>query len=396
MNYTSHKENLQPKKIRHALKNILLSLTAAAAISAIAFSAVSLSETAEPSAQGSAVPENKAAPAEAVQENVPVKTSGILTLSEAGAGLSIPDVVKKAKPSVTGISSEFSGGAVSTGTGIILSSDGYIITNAHVVQNIENGITSRPEKIIAVLCDNSEYPAEIIGADTRTDLAVIKISPADTALVPAEFGNSDLLEEGETAIAIGNPLGFDLYGSTTCGIISALNRKITVGGYEMTLIQTDAAINPGNSGGPLLNSSGQVVGINSSKIISDFAEGLGFAIPISAALPVIDDLISNGYVTGRPFLDIRSEDINSLTAEYYGLPKGVSVRFITPGSQAEKSGLETGDIIVSLNGISIFTAEQLNTVLEQYSAGDTILLTVYRPDEALQCEIPITLDEQRE
>lgn len=394
MKYTQ--ENIHSKKIKTALKNILLPLMAAAAVSAAAFYSADLTEPVQPLAQGTAVPENIIAPAQAIQKNISQKTSDLLTLSEAGTKLSVPDIVKKAKPSVTGISSEFSGGIVSTGTGIVLSADGYIITNAHVVQNVENGITSRPEKILAVLCDNSEYPAEIIGADTRTDLAVIKISPSDTALIPAEFGNSELLEEGETAIAIGNPLGFDLYGSTTCGIISALNRRITVGGYEMTLIQTDAAINPGNSGGPLLNSSGQVVGINSSKIISDFAEGLGFAIPISAALPVIDDLISNGYVTGRPFLDIRSEDVNSLTAEYYGLPKGVSVRFIAPGSQAEKSGLETGDIIISLNGISIFTAEQLNTALEQYNAGDTILLTVYRPDEALHCEIPITLDEQKE
>ena len=163
----------------------------------------------------------------------------------------------------------------------------------------------------------------------------------------------------------------------------------------MTLIQTDAAINPGNSGGPLLNSKGHVIGINSSKIISDFAEGLGFAIPVSSAMPVINDLIENGYVTGRPLLDISGEDITELTAKYYNLPMGICVRFITPHSQAEKSGLETGDIIISLNGQSTDTMEQLNSTLEEYAAGDTVLLTVYRPDDSLRYEIPITLDERR-
>ena len=162
----------------------------------------------------------------------------------------------------------------------------------------------------------------------------------------------------------------------------------------MTLIQTDAAINPGNSGGPLLNSSGQVIGINSSKIISDHAEGLGFAIPISSAQPVIDSLIANGYVTGRPIIAISGESVGELTAEHYGLPCGICVRFITPDSHAERSGLETGDIIICFNGSRILTTEQLDEALEQYSAGDTVTLTVYRPDDGLQYEIPITLDEK--
>lgn len=310
--------------------------------------------------------------------------------------LSVPEIVKKVKPSVVGISSEFSLSGKCTGTGIIMSEDGYIITNAHVVQNTEDGISERSDNVMVVLSDSKEYQAEIVGADTRTDLAVIKIDSGTAELAPAEFGSSDELMEGELAIAIGNPLGFELYGSTTCGIISALNRRITVGEYEMNLIQTDAAINPGNSGGPLLNSCGQVVGINSSKIISDYAEGLGFAIPISSARPIIDDLIENGYVTGRPMLGISGEDITELTAKYYDLPQGVCVRFITPESEAEDSGIEVGDIIIALNGENVFTMEELNHKLDEFSAGETVALTVYRRDTKEQFELSVILDESRQ
>lgn len=323
------------------------------------------------------------------------KYQSIIELSSRDDALSIPEIVKKVKPSVVGISSEFSTSAVSTGTGIIMSDDGYIVTNAHVIQNTENGITERSSNVMVVLSDSTECEAEIIGADSRTDLAVIKISPDGKKLAAAEFGNSNDLMEGELAIAIGNPLGFELYGSTTCGIISALDRTITVGEYEMNLIQTDAAINPGNSGGPLLNSCGQVIGINSSKIISDYAEGLGFAIPISSAQPIIDDLIANGYVTGRPMIGISGEDINEITAKYYNLPQGVCVRFITPDSAAENSGIEVGDIIIGLNGKSIYTMEELNKMLDEFTAGDTVNLTIYRRDTEAQFEIPLVLDESR-
>lgn len=207
--------------------------------------------------------------------------------------LTVPEIVKKAKPSVVGIISEFPDGTKCTGTGIIISESGNIVTNAHVIQNVCGNDTMRAEKVRAVLSDESEYSAEIIGADTPSDLAVININTDNVQLFPAELGDSDSLAEGETAVAIGNPLGLELYGSTTCGIISALGRTITVSGYEMTLIQTDAAINPGNSGGPLLNCRGEVIGINSSKIISDNAEGLGFAIPISDAKPIIERLLTD-------------------------------------------------------------------------------------------------------
>ncbi|MGN0586894.1 MAG: S1C family serine protease, partial [Oscillospiraceae bacterium] len=339
-------------------------------------------------------PEEQAVEADIKADNVSDYKS-ILEISGGEDTLTVPEIVKKVKPSVVGISSEFSGAAVSTGTGIIMSDDGYIVTNAHVVQNTENGITERAGSVTAVLSDSSECKAEIIGADSRTDLAVIKINPDGLDLTPAEFGDSDSLLEGELAIAIGNPLGFELYGSTTCGIISALNRKITVGEYEMNLIQTDAAINPGNSGGPLLNGKGQVIGINSSKIISDYAEGIGFAIPISSAKGIIDDLIENGYVTGRPMIGISGENIGEKTAKYYNLPQGVCVRFITPDSAADVSGIEIGDIIIALNGESVFTMEELNKRLDDLSAGDTVNLTVYRRDTDTQFELPLVLDENK-
>lgn len=333
----------------------------------------------------------------ASDEKISDKTSykSIIELSARTEDVSIPEIVRKVKPSVVGISSEFSNSSVSTGTGIIISDDGYIVTNAHVVQNTDNGIAERSSEVMAVLSDSSSHKAVIVGADSRTDLAVIKIEPGEKSLVPAEFGDSDDLMEGELAIAIGNPLGFELYGSTTCGIISALNRTITVGEYEMNLIQTDAAINPGNSGGPLLNSCGQVIGINSSKIISDYAEGLGFAIPVSSAQPIIDDLIENGYVTGRPMIGISGEDISKITAEYYNLPQGVCVRFITPDSAADKSGMELGDIIIGLNGESVYTMEELNKRLDEFSAGDTVNITVYRSSTETQFEIALQLDESR-
>lgn len=380
-------------KLKLFLKNISLSIAAAASICAAVFLAAEYTrQPAEISAQGSAVRKHVIN----TDDTAEIKqASRLFTLSEKSTALSVPEIVKKAKPSVVGISSEFSDGTVGTGTGIILTSDGCIITNAHVVQNTANGVTEISENVTAVLNDSTSCPAKILGADARTDLAVIRISDIPSPLTPAEFGSSDLLTEGETAVAIGNPLGFELYGSTTCGIISALDRRITVGGYEMTLIQTDAAINPGNSGGPLLNSCGQVIGINSSKIISEHAEGLGFAIPITAALPVIEDLIANGYVTGRPFIDISSEDVTALTAQHYGIPEGICVRFITPGSSAEKSGLETGDIIVALNGRTVSRHSQLSALLEEYSAGDAVLLQVYRPDDGINCEISVALDESR-
>lgn len=323
-------------------------------------------------------------------ESVDVKSTA--TLSKEDTELSVPEIVKKAKPSVVGISSAFGENSVGTGTGIIIAANGYIVTNAHVVQNLSDGKRTPAESVTVVLADKTEYPAQIIGADSRTDLAVVKINGGEKSFSAAEFGDSGKLSEGELAVAIGNPLGFELYGSTTCGIISALDRTITIDEYEMTLIQTDAAINPGNSGGPLLNRFGQVVGINSSKIISDYAEGLGFAIPISSAKPVIEDLIQNGYVTGRPRIGISGEDIGEENARYYDLPEGVYVRFIEKNSAADAAGLAVGDIIVAADGEIIKTMAELNKVKERFGSGDEMTVTVFRGEEKI--DIKLILSEE--
>lgn len=316
-----------------------------------------------------------------------VKSAFVLT--EAAKELTVPEIVKKAKPSVVGISSRFGESSVGTGTGIIMSGDGYIVTNAHVVKNSAD----TAESVTVVLSDKSEYPAEIVGADSRTDLAVIKINTGAAKLPAAEFGDSSVLSEGELAVAIGNPLGFELYGSVTSGIISALDRTITVDEYTMTLIQTDAAINPGNSGGPLLNSCGQVIGINSSKIISDSAEGLGFAIPITSAKPIIDELMKNGFISGRPRIGISGEDISEDVAIYYDLPQGVYVRFVEKNSAADTAGIRPGDIIVSADGKPIKTMQELNAVKDKFKSGEELAVTVYRAKSRIEIKIILGAEE---
>lgn len=321
-----------------------------------------------------------------------------IELSSKGDALTIPQVVEKVMPSVVGISTtveyEYNYGfqsgtttAVSTGTGVIMSADGYVITNAHVV---DSGI----DFTVILLATNEEYPAQLIAADTQADLAVLKIE-ADN-LTPAEFGNSDELVVGETAIAIGNPLGFELSGSVTCGIISALNREITVDDRMMTLIQTDAAINSGNSGGPLVNCYGQVIGINSIKMSASYTEtsieGLGFAIPSNEMKIIIDDLINHGYVTGRPQLGINCVDVTESVSSMYNLPMGAYVRSFAESSAAEKAGVMAGDVIVAANGTEISSTDELNQIKNEFAAGDTLTLTVIRNGQEI--EIDVVLQEQ--
>ncbi len=333
------------------------------------------------------------ASAEYVSENTSGEYKSVISFSSQAKELSVPEIVKKVKPSVVGISAKFSETTGGTGTGIIISPDGYIVTNSHVVRSSTGENHSLAQQVMVVLSDKEEYAAEIVGADPRTDLAVLKINTEGRKLTSAEFGDSTNLSEGELAVAIGNPLGFELYGSVTSGIISALNRTITIDVYEMNLIQTDAAINPGNSGGPLLNSCGQVVGINSSKIISDYAEGLGFAIPITSAKPIIDDLIQNGYVTGRASIGISGEDVGESNAKYYGLPEGVYVRYIEKNSAAEACGMEVGDIIVAADGETVKTMRDLNRIKDNFSSGEKIVLTVYR--DGKNSEITLILGEEK-
>jgi len=301
-----------------------------------------------------------------------------------GDALSIPQIYSKVKDSVVGIIVTVTNGAQigqGSGTGIILSEDGYISTNAHVI----DGATT----IKVVLANETEYTAEIIGSDSKTDLAVLKINAS--GLTPAEFGDSDKLSVGETVVAIGNPYGLELAGTVTSGIISAVNRQIAIEGTYMTLIQTDASINPGNSGGPLVNVYGQVIGVTSSKIITSGYEGIGFAIPISGATQIIEELIAHGYIKNRPYIGIMGSDLDSSQAQIYSIPKGVYVQYVDPESDAYTKGLKSGDIITAIDGVEITSMAELDAQKNKSKPGDTVTLKVFRNTKYI--DISIVLSE---
>jgi serine protease Do len=255
----------------------------------------------------------------------------------------------------------------SEGSGIIATSDGYIITNAHVV----SGATS----LKVITSDGKSYVAKLIGSDSVTDLAVVKIEA--TGLSAAEFGSSDDLKVADTVMAVGNPGGYEFNSSVTIGYVSALNRDITNSetGYTMKCIQTDAAINPGNSGGALVNSYGQVVGINSSKIVATGYEGLGFSIPINVAQPVISDLKQYGYVKDRAVLGISGQYIDSMTARFYSLSTGMYVSAVT-GSAVSAAGIKKGDVITKIDGKDVTSETVITSAVTAKKPGDTVTLTV--------------------
>ena len=253
------------------------------------------------------------------------------------------------------------------GSGIIMTADGYIITNEHVV--------SGANAVKVVLSDDKEYEAEIIGSDVKTDLAVLKINAKN--LTPAAFGSSSQTKVGEDVVAIGNPAG--LSGSVTKGIVSELNREVaTESGYGLKSIQTDAAINPGNSGGALVNMFGQVIGINSSKYVGTGYEGIGFAIAIDEAKPILDHLINYGYVKDRVKIGISYTEITETTAKMYGLKAGLYVQTIDEEAQVASSGLKEYDIITHIDGVNMTSASLISGVLDGKKPGDKITLTVYR------------------
>ena len=308
------------------------------------------------------------------------------TFSDEEGALCLQDIYSSVIDSVVSISSMTSSGT-SSGTGIIMSSDGYVITNHHVITGA---------LVISVLTnDNQEYEAALVGSDEMSDLAVLKIDAR--GLQAAEFGDSSKLRVGDSVVAIGDPLGVQLRGTMTNGIISAINRDLTVGDRTMTLIQTNAALNNGNSGGPLINCYGQVIGINTVKMSSYYTatasvEGLGFAIPISVAKPIIDELIENGYVAGRPAIGISGDSLPSYYRTYYRLPDGVYVTSVNEGSDAKAKGIREGDIVTAINGEKICSIDELNTVKNQYAAGDEVTLTVYR--SGTYYEVTVTLVDQ--
>lgn len=276
------------------------------------------------------------------------------------------------------------GSSYSYGTGVVLTADGYIITNAHVIEGCS--------QVEVILQDDRSYEALLVGMDTPTDLAVLKVDAQD--LQPAVFGDSDQLQVGDTVVAIGNPLGQELRGTMTDGIISAINRDVDVDGYNMVLIQTTAALNSGNSGGALINAYGQVVGITNMKMYAydDTVEGLGFAIPTTTVKTVVEDLIRQGYVSGEPTIGITCYTVTEEMMEAYGMPAGVCVKSVQEGSDAKTQGVFPGDVIVEANGQAITTIEELLALKESLSAGDVISFRLWRSGAYLEREV--TLMEQ--
>jgi serine protease Do len=268
------------------------------------------------------------------------------------------------------------------GSGIIESTDGYIITNEHVIDGAKS--------IVVVLANKKQYTATLVGSDLRTDLAVIKINA--TGLTAATFGNSDQINVAESVLAIGNPGG--LGGSVTEGIISAVNISITTeDNYTESCIQTDAPINPGNSGGALVNMYGQVIGITSSKIEATGYEGMGFAIPINTAQPVVNSIIKYGYVTGRVKIGIEVQEYDGSTA--YGYPAGLQIVNIDSGSDAATKGLSNNDIITKINGIAVTSYDQFYQEESKYKAGDSVELTVFRYTNKSTFNVSVKLAEDK-
>lgn len=347
-----------------------------------------------------------------------------IQLASTNGSMSVADIVKKVTPSVVGVQSTFSSsngntnnnsyggffgygngqqgnssqGMTGVGTGIIMSKDGYIVTNAHVIYDDEYGYGEASSVQIQMSDETTTYDARIVAYDKEADIAVLKID-ADN-LTAAEFGDSSC-EVGEMVVAIGNPLGLQFQNTVTCGIISALDRKVTINNNTMTLIQTDTAINNGNSGGPLINSSGQVIGINSAKMSSTYSgeatvEGIGFAIPMSEAKSIIDDLINYGYVTGRPQLGISCQDVTEAVSQAYNIPVGAYIFSVTSGGAADQAGLQPGDVITGIQDQTITTTEELNAVKNQYKAGDTITLTYVRAGETKKVDVILAEVQQSE
>lgn len=277
--------------------------------------------------------------------------------------------------------------ASSQGSGIIFSQDGYVITNAHVIGNSKTAYAIR-----VVTSDGKVYKAGVVGYDSRTDIAVLKMDDAK-GLTPATFGDSSQLEVGQDIIVVGNPGGLDYQNTTTKGVISALDRKLSTSSLTK-YIQTDAAINPGNSGGPLVNYYGQVVGITTSKIVSETYEGMGFAIPSQTVKNIVDTLVKNGYVEGRVKIGISGIAVTSDQASNYNIPQGIYVQSIVSGGPCDGTSLEKGDIITEVDGETITSFADVYAILETHKPGDKIKVKYYSSSSG-NGEVEITLQEDK-
>ena len=325
--------------------------------------------------------------------NTPGSQDGVPGPLASGEAMTASDIYDMALTQVVGIVIEMPplpgmpaapGSNQVSGSGFIISVDGYIITNYHVIEPAQdNGVP-----ITIVLNGGIEFVAEIIGYDRGNDIALLKINA--TGLNPVTFANSDDIRVGETVYAVGNPFG-ELVYTMTDGIISALDRVVTVDRRSINTFQFSAAVNSGNSGGPLYSANGEVIGIVTAKIMRGSVEGIGFAVPINDAIEVAMGLIEHGYIAGRPFIGITAQTVLSNHAEYYDWVVGARVRSVLPDSAAETAGLQPGDIIIRLDDTEIDSMETLVFALRSYNAGDYAVITVWRYGEVLN--LPVTFDE---
>ena len=355
---------------------------------AVAFRLV-LGEGPEPSAEpgpAETAPVHTASQPSTTVERAPTGDGTTLTISPAPSGeaWALQDIYEANIPSIVSIRGYQDRVGMNMGTGVVMTADGYIITNAHVIEGCSS--------VDVVLHDESVHEALLVGMDEQTDLAVLK---ADVSgLTPAQFGDSSLLRVGDAVAAIGNPLGEELKGTMTNGIISAINRDVNVDGYTMVLLQTNAALNSGNSGGALINDHGQVVGITNMKMQSydDTVEGLGFAIPTATVKSVVDALIDQGVVTGRPTIGITGYTVTEWQVQENGIPNGVCVSTVDPRSDAYAQGILPEDVIVEVNGQTIRTMEELQAIKADLGVGGVLTMRLWRQGAWL--EKAVTLVDQ--
>lgn len=311
--------------------------------------------------------------------DIPIRFTMSLAETE-GEELTLQELYQNCSRSVVGITGYTDGKlGYSWGSGVIASADGLIVTNTHVIEGCDRATVT--------LYDDSEYEAKLVGADSISDIAVLKIEARD--LPVASFGMSENLVVGEHVAAIGNPLGESFRMTLTDGIISAIERGVNYNGRTLTLLQTNTALNEGNSGGPLFNMYGQVIGITNMKMMSSASsiEGIGFAIPTTTVSQVVNALVKDGEVRGRPSIGITVGAIPENAAQEYQLPAGLYISAVTPGSDAEAKGIRAGDILLAVNGEDVTTTDQVNAIKNNFGVGDSMHFKLWREGEVYEVDV---------